>query len=48
MFLQRQQNEIISLQRMARNPATGEQIKKDADRVVKVTVAKALDNSINA
>ena len=35
-------------ERMARNPATGEQIKKDADRVVKVTVAKALKDSINA
>ncbi len=34
-------------ERMARNPATGEQIKKDADRVVKVTVAKALKDSIN-
>ena len=35
-------------ERMARNPSTGEQIKKDADRVVKITVAKALKNSINA
>ncbi len=34
-------------ERMARNPATGEQIKKDADRVVKITVAKALKDSIN-
>lgn len=33
--------------RMVRNPATGEQIKKDADRVVKITVAKALKDSIN-
>jgi DNA-binding protein HU-beta len=35
-------------ERMARNPATGEQIKKDADKVVKITVAKALKDSINA
>ena len=35
-------------ERMARNPSTGEQIRKDADRVVKITVAKALKNSINA
>ena len=35
-------------ERMARNPSTGEQIKKDADKVVKITVAKALKDSINA
>lgn len=35
-------------ERMARNPSTGEQIRKDADRVVKITVAKTLKNSINA
>jgi DNA-binding protein HU-beta len=35
-------------ERMARNPSTGEQIKKDADKVVKVTIAKALKDSINA
>ena len=35
-------------ERMARNLSTGEQIRKDADRVVKITVAKALKNSINA
>ena len=35
-------------ERMARNPSTGDQIKKDADKVVKVTVAKALKDSINA
>jgi len=35
-------------ERMARNPSTGEQIKKDADRVVKITVAKVLQVSINA
>ena len=34
-------------ERMVRNPATGEQIKKDADKVVKVTVAKALKESVN-
>ncbi|EYD75329.1 DNA-binding protein HU [Rubellimicrobium mesophilum DSM 19309] len=34
--------------RMARNPATGEQIQKPADKVVKITVAKALKDSINA
>ena len=35
-------------ERMVRNPSTGEQIKKEADRVVKITVAKALKDSINA
>ena len=35
-------------ERMARNPATGEQISKPADRAVKITVAKALKDSINA
>jgi DNA-binding protein HU-beta len=34
-------------ERMVRNPATGEQIKKDADKVVKVTVAKALKECVN-
>ncbi|MCP3968969.1 MAG: HU family DNA-binding protein [Rhodobacteraceae bacterium] len=34
-------------ERMVRNPATGEQIKKDADRVVKMTIAKALRDSVN-
>ncbi|MFV0246216.1 MAG: HU family DNA-binding protein [Qingshengfaniella sp.] len=34
-------------ERMVRNPATGEQIKKDADKQVKVTVAKALKESVN-
>jgi len=33
--------------RMVRNPATGEQMHKDADRVVKVTIAKALKDVIN-
>ena len=33
--------------RMVRNPATGEQIEKDADKVVKVTIAKALKESVN-
>ena len=30
-----------------RNPATGEQIKKDADKQVKITLAKALKDSVN-
>ncbi len=34
-------------ERMVRNPATGEQIKKDADKVVKMTIAKALKDSVN-
>ncbi|MEM1272399.1 MAG: HU family DNA-binding protein [Pseudomonadota bacterium] len=33
--------------RMVRNPATGEQIPKEADKVVKVTIAKALKDSVN-
>lgn len=35
-------------ERMVRNPATGEQIHKDADRVVKMTIAKALKESVNS
>ncbi|MFS4438201.1 HU family DNA-binding protein [Paracoccaceae bacterium GXU_MW_L88] len=35
-------------ERMVRNPATGEQMQKPADRVAKVTIAKALKDSINA
>ncbi|MFQ5438097.1 MAG: HU family DNA-binding protein [Paracoccaceae bacterium] len=35
-------------ERMVRNPATGEQFLKGADRVVKVTIAKALKDVINA
>jgi DNA-binding protein HU-beta len=35
-------------ERMVRNPATGEQIKKESDRVVKVTIAKALKESVNS
>lgn len=35
-------------ERMVRNPATGETMPKAADRVVKVTVAKALKDSVNA
>ena len=35
-------------ERMVRNPATGEQMKKPADRVVKVTIAKALKDVINS
>ncbi|MBS8227923.1 HU family DNA-binding protein [Vannielia litorea] len=34
-------------ERMVRNPATGDQIKKDADKVVKMTIAKALKDSVN-
>lgn len=34
--------------RMVRNPSTGEQIHKDADRVAKVTIAKALKDVINS
>jgi len=34
-------------ERMVRNPATGEQIRKEADRVVKMTIAKALRDSVN-
>lgn len=33
--------------RMVRNPSTGEQFEKAADRAVKVTVAKALKNAVN-
>jgi DNA-binding protein HU-beta len=33
---------------MVRNPATGEQMKKPADRVAKVTIAKQLKEVINA
>ena len=35
-------------ERLVRNPATGEQMKKPADRVVKVTIAKALKDVINS
>lgn len=35
-------------ERMVRNPSTGEQIQKPADRVAKVTIAKALKDVINA
>ncbi len=35
-------------ERMVRNPATGEQIHKDADKVVKMTIAKALKEAVNA
>ncbi len=34
-------------ERMVRNPATGEQLKKEADKVVKMTIAKALKDSVN-
>ncbi|SFC76914.1 HU family DNA-binding protein [Tropicimonas isoalkanivorans] len=33
--------------RQVRNPATGEMIEKDADKVVKMTIAKALKDSVN-
>jgi len=33
-------------ERMVRNPATGEQIAKPADRVAKVTIAKALKDRV--
>lgn len=35
-------------ERMVRNPATGEQFKKPADKVVKMTIAKALKESVNS
>jgi len=35
-------------ERMVRNPATGEQFMKPADRVAKVTIAKALKDVINS
>ena len=34
-------------ERMVRNPATGEQFKKEADKQVKMTIAKALKDSVN-
>lgn len=34
-------------ERQVRNPATGETMTKGADRVVKVTIAKALKDSVN-
>ena len=34
-------------ERMVRNPATGEQFPKAADKVVKMTIAKALKDSVN-
>ena len=34
-------------ERMVRNPATGEEVKKPADKVVKFTIAKALKESVN-
>ncbi|HSF90627.1 MAG TPA: HU family DNA-binding protein [Paracoccaceae bacterium] len=35
-------------ERTVRNPATGEQMQKEADRVAKVTIAKALKDAVNA
>ena len=34
-------------ERLVRNPATGEQFTKAADKVVKMTIAKALKESVN-
>ena len=34
-------------ERMVRNPATGEQVQKPADKVVKMTISKALKDSVN-
>ena len=33
--------------RTVRNPATGDMIHKDADKVVKMTIAKALKDAVN-
>ncbi len=35
-------------ERLVSNPATGQQIQKEADKQVKVTVAKALKDSVNS
>ena len=35
-------------ERMVRNPATGEQVTKAADKQVKFAIAKALKDSVNA
>jgi len=35
-------------ERQVRNPATGEMVTKAADKQVKITVAKALKDSVNA
>lgn len=35
-------------ERMVRNPATGEQFKKEADKALKMTFAKALKDSVNS
>jgi DNA-binding protein HU-beta len=34
-------------ERQVRNPATGETFTKEADKVVKMTIAKALKDSVN-
>ena len=39
--------QISRAARAGRNPATGEQIQKPADKVVKMTIAKALKDSVN-
>lgn len=35
-------------ERQVRNPATGETFTKEADKVVKMTIAKALKDSVNS
>ena len=35
-------------ERLVRNPATGEQFTKAADKVVRMTIAKALKESVNS
>jgi len=35
-------------ERQVRNPATGETMTKEADRAVKVTIAKALKDAVNS
>jgi DNA-binding protein HU-beta len=34
-------------ERMVRNPATNEQVKKEADKQVKISIAKSLKDSVN-
>ena len=34
-------------ERLVRNPSTGEQMTKEADKVVKMTIAKPLKDSVN-
>jgi len=35
-------------ERMVRNPSTGEQFKKEADKAVKMTISKKLKDNVNA